>query len=191
MMSWSILDWVIVLIIVFSAIQAITSGFFREFFAFVGVVAGYLIAAWEYPVVAAFYARFINTPWPAQIAAFFTVFLLVVIIAGVLGKVASRVVRGVGLGFFDRLFGALFGFFRGVVVSVIIVMALAALAPQWGLSQSRIAPYMLTAGRTLLWAAPPDFRQRFWDGWKLLRTVPDHFPGSREKNDSNHPDSTP
>jgi membrane protein required for colicin V production len=191
MASWSTLDWLIVLVIVFSTIQAISSGFFREFFAFVGVVAGYLIAAWEYPVVAAFYARFINTPWPAQIAAFFTVFILVTVIAGVLGKVSSRAVRGVGLGFFDRLLGAVFGFFRGVVVSVIVVMALAALAPQWGLSQSRIAPYMLTAGRTLLWAAPPDFRKRFWDGWKLLRTVPEHFPGSDGKKDSNPQDSTP
>lgn len=184
MTSFSILDWVILLIILFSVIQAFSNGFFREFFAFVGVVAGYLIAAWEYPALAGFYARFINTPWPAQIAAFFTVFLIVVVVAGMVGAVCSRVVHGVGLRWFDRLLGAAFGLLRGLVLSVVVVLAIAALAPQWGLSQSRIAPFMLSGGRGLIWAAPADFRQRFWEGWKLLRTVPDHLPIHGHGDDS-------
>lgn len=191
MMSLSILDWVIVLIVLCSVLQAISSGFVREFFAFAGVIAGFLIAAWEYPVVAHFYARFVNTPWPAQIAAFFTVFVVVVILAGIIGGLSSRVVRGVGLRWFDRLLGAAFGLLRGVVVSVIVVMALAALAPQWGLPQSRIAPFMETAGRSLVWIAPSEFRQRFWDGWKLLRTVPEHIPGHNDGDSSGQHDSTP
>ena len=191
MMSLSILDWVIVLIVLFSVVQAISSGFVREFFAFLGVVAGYLIAAWEYPVVARFYARFVNTPWPAQIAAFFTVFLVVVVVAGIAGGLASRVLRGIGLRWFDRLLGGLFGLFRGVVFSVIVVLALAALAPQWGLSESRIAPFLMSAGHALVWVAPAEFRQRFWDGWKLLRTVPEHIPGRDSDNDGNQHESTP
>lgn len=190
-MSLSILDWIIVLIILFSVVQAISSGFAREFFAFAGVIAGFLIAAWEYPVVEHFYARFVNTPWPAQIAAFFTVFAVVVILAGIIGGLSSRVVRGVGLRWFDRLLGAAFGLLRGLVVSVIVVMALAALAPQWGLPQSRIAPSMEAAGRSLVWVAPPEFRQRFQDGWKLLRTVPEHIPGHDHGDDSSQHDSTP
>ncbi len=56
-----------------------------------------------------------------------------------------------------------------------VVLALAAFAPQWGLQQSRIAPWMLNASRGLIWAAPAELRQRFWDGWNLLRTVPQHI----------------
>ena len=182
-MSLSILDWVIVFVILFSVLQAISSGFVREFFAFLGVIAGYLIAAWEYPAVAVFYARFMNSPWPAQIVAFFTVFVVVGVLAGIIGAFASRVLRGIGLRWFDRLLGAAFGFVRGVIVSAVVVMALAAFAPQWGLAQSRIAPVMLATGRTLVWAAPTDFRQRFWDGWKLLRTVPEHIPDHDNRDD--------
>ena len=36
MMGLSILDWVIVFIVLFSVLQAISSGFVREFFAFAG-----------------------------------------------------------------------------------------------------------------------------------------------------------
>jgi len=112
------------------------------------------------------------------------VFIIVLVLAGILGSALSRLVRGVGLRFFDRLLGAAFGFFRGVVVSAILVMALTALAPQWGLSQSRMAPTLLAAGRTMVWAAPADFRQRFWDGWKLLRTVPEHLPAKAHEDGS-------
>jgi len=181
----SALDWIIVLVIVLSVLQAIASGFIREFFAFAGVIIAFLVAVWEYPVVAAFYARFMNTPWPAQIAAFLTVFIVVAVLAGMLGSALSRLVRGVGLSFFDRLLGAGFGFFRGIVVGAILAMALTALAPQWGLAQSRLAPSLLLAGRTMVWATPADFRQRFWDGWKLLRAVPEHLPARAHEDERN------
>ncbi len=191
MMSLSILDWVIVLIVLFSVLQAISNGFLREFFDFVGVVAGYLIAAWEYPIVARWLSRFLHSPWTADIVGFLAVFVVVMILAGAVGKLLSRVFKSVGLSWFDRILGAAFGIARGIVVSVVLVLALAALAPQWGLAQSRFAPYMLSAGRTLIWAAPSDFRQRFWDGWKLLRTVPEHLPGHSDNNSSGHNVATP
>lgn len=190
-MSMSILDWVFVLIILFSVVQAISNGFVREFFSFTGVIVAFLTAAWEYPAVAVFYARYMNTPWPAQIAAFFTVFVLVAVLFGILGNVFGRLVRGIGLSWFDRLLGAAFGFCRGVIVSAVVVLALTAFAPQWWVARSRIAPSMLAAGRTMVWAAPADFRQRFWDGWKLLRTVPEHLPAKIHEDENGQHNATP
>ena len=57
MTSISALDWLIVLIVLLSTLQAITEGFFHEFFALAGVIVGYLVAAWEYPRVAALVTR--------------------------------------------------------------------------------------------------------------------------------------
>ncbi len=177
MMGFSTLDWVILLIIVLSVLQAIAQGFFYEFFSLAGVIVGYLLAAWEYPRVAAWYAPHVNSQWVADIAAFFTIFVVVVILAGVLGRIARWAVHGVGLRWFDRFLGGLFGFLRGAVVSTVVVLGLAAFAPQWGrLQQSRIAPVLLQSGRALIWAAPADLRQRFRTGWELLRTLPQHVP---------------
>ncbi len=174
MMGLSILDWVIALIVLLSVLQAIAQGFFHEFFSLAGVIAGYLLAAWEYPRLAAWYALHVNSQWAADIAGFFTIFLGVVLLAGATGRIARWAVHGVGLRWFDRLLGAVFGFVRGTVISTVIVLALAAFAPQWGwLQQSRIAPFLLVSGRALIWAAPADLRQRFREGWELLRTVPE------------------
>ena len=55
-------------------------------------------------------------------------------------------------------------------------MALASFSPTSEyLQQSRMAPFLLVTGRALIWAAPADLRQRFHDGWNLLRTVPQHM----------------
>ncbi len=176
MMGLSGLDWLIVLVVLLSTLQATTEGFFHEFFALAGVVVGFLIAAWEYPRAAGWYAHYVNSQWTAEIAGFFTIFFGVLLLASVLGRLARWTVKGIGLRWFDRLLGGGFGFVRGIAVSAIIVLALAAFAPQWGLQQSRFAPVLLTTSRGLIWAAPAELRQRFWTGWDLLRTVPQHVP---------------
>jgi membrane protein required for colicin V production len=174
MMGLSILDWVIVLFVLLSAVQAIAEGFFHEFFSLAGVVVGYLIAAWEYPRLATWYERYVTSQWTADIAAFFTIFFVIVLLAGIIGRIARSIVQGIGLRWFDRAVGGFFGFIRGVAVSAVIVVALAAFAPQWGLQQSHIAPFLLVSARAMIWAAPADLRQRYWDGWNLLKTVPEH-----------------
>ena len=175
MVGLSIFDWVMALIVLLSVLQAIAQGFFYEFFSLAGVVAGYLLAAWEYPRVAARYAHHVNSQWAADIAGFFTIFVVVVLLAGIAGRIARWAVHGVGLRWFDRLLGAVFGFVRGAAICTVIVLAMAAFVPQWGwLQQSRIAPFLLVSGRALIWAAPAELRQRFHDGWELLRTVPEH-----------------
>lgn len=174
MMGLSALDWLIVVVVLMSTLQALSEGFFHEFFALAGVVVGYLIAAWEYPRAGAWYAHFVNSQWAADIAGFFTIFFIVLLLAGLLGRLARSAVKGIGLRWFDRVLGGLFGFIRGVAVSAVVVLALAAFAPQWGLQKSRFAPPLLTTSRGLIWAAPAELRQRFWTGWDLLRSVPQH-----------------
>ena len=181
MLGLSIFDWALVLIVLLSVLQAIAQGFFYEFFSLAGVIVGYLLAAWEYPRVAAWYAQHVNSQWAADIAGFFTLFVAVLLLAGVLGRIVRWAVHGVGLRWFDRLLGAVFGFVRGSAMATVMVLALAAFAPQWGwLQQSRLAPYMLVSGRALIWAAPAELRERFRQGWNLLRTLPEHVPGQRD-----------
>jgi len=181
-MGLSALDWLIVLVVLLSTLQATAEGFFHEFFSLAGVVVGYLIAAWEYPRAAAWYARFVNSQWTADIAGFFTIFFIAVLLAGMLGRLARWAVKGIGMRWFDRFLGAIFGFLRGIGVSAVIVLGLAAFAPQWGLQQSRIAPFLLVTSRGLIWAAPAELRQRFREGWNLLRTAPQHVPLERHSN---------
>jgi membrane protein required for colicin V production len=185
MLGFSVLDWLILLVILLNVLGAIGQGFFYELFSFAGVIVGYLIAAWEYPRVAAFYSHYVNSAWTADIAGFLTLFFVVLLLGSVAGKIARWAIKEVGLRWIDRLLGGLFGFLKGIVVCTVVVMALAAFTPTspW-IQESRIAPFMLVTGRALIWAAPADLRQRFRDGWNLLRTIPEHIQhaGDGDKN---------
>lgn len=175
----SILDWGIVLVLVISILSAAGQGFFYELFALAGAVVGYLVAAWEYPRLAAWYMRYMNAGWAADIAGFLTVFIAFTLLGGVVGRIARLAVHGVGLRWFDRVLGGLFGAIRGVAVCTVTVMALASFSPSSTyLQSSRIAPFLLVTGRALIWAAPADLRQRFHDGWNLLQSVPEHVEGA-------------
>lgn len=176
----SILDWGIVFVLLISVLSAAAQGFFYELFALAGAVVGYLVAAWEYYRLAAWYMRYVNSAWVADIAGFLTVFLAFALLGGVVGRIARWAVHGVGLRWFDRVLGGLFGAIRGVAVCTVIVMALASFSPTSPyLQNSRIAPFLLVTGRALIWAAPAELRQRFHDGWNLLRSVPEHVEGTR------------
>jgi len=132
------------------------------------VVVGFLLAAWEYPVLAG-HLSFVNPPWVADIAAFFIIFVVVIILAGTIGRIASWGMKQAGLRWIDRVLGGAFGLLRGALVVTVLVMATAAFAPQtpW-LAKSNLAPYFLVAGRAASWLTPSDVRNRVKDGINLL-----------------------
>ena len=113
MMGFSVLDWLILLVVLLNVAGAIAQGFLYELFSFVGVIVGYLIAAWEYPRVAAFYSHYVNSAWAADIAGFLTVFFVVLLLGSVAGKIGRRAVEGIGLRWIDHFLGGLFGFLEG------------------------------------------------------------------------------
>jgi membrane protein required for colicin V production len=180
-MGLSILDWGFIFVLFLSVLVAAAQGFFYELFALGGAVVGYLVAAWEYPRMAAWYMKYVSSGWAADIAGFLTVFLIFALLGSVIGRIARWAVKGVGLHWFDRMLGGLFGGLRGVAVCTVVVMALASFSPgSRYLQDSRIAPFLLVTGRGLIWAAPAELRQRFRDGWNLLRSVPEHIGSGQE-----------
>lgn len=174
-MGLSILDWGFVFVMVFSILAAAGEGFFYELFALAGAVIGYLVAAWEYPRMATWYLRYMSSGWAADIAGFLTIFVVLAVLGSIVGRIARWAIKGIGLRWFDRVLGGLFGALRGIAVCTVVVLALASFTPTSSyLQQSRVAPFLLVTGRGLIWAAPAELRQRFRDGWNLLRTVPEH-----------------
>jgi membrane protein required for colicin V production len=163
-------DWAIVAIILVSVVQAAIAGFFHEALGLAGLVVGYLLAAWQYPWVASWFAPHVKSPWVADIAGFLIIFLVVLILAGLVGRMARWIMKEAGLTFFDRVLGAGLGLLRGSLIVAIVLVSMTAFAPtsRW-LEGSALAPYFLVAGRTAIWLAPSELRARFYQGLDLLR----------------------
>ncbi|HKB98827.1 MAG TPA: CvpA family protein [Terriglobales bacterium] len=168
----SLADWIILGFLAFSVAAAAIEGFFHEAFGLAGLVVGYLLAAWQYHRLAEWFAPHVKSPWFGEIAGFLTIFFAVLIVAGLAGRIARWTMKKAGLSAIDRILGAVLGLLRGVLVVAIVLTAMTAFAPAAGwLAGSQFAPYFMVGGRAAIWVAPPELRQRFYQGLDYMRQV--------------------
>lgn len=164
------LDWLILMIMMFSALLAAAQGFFFEVISLAGAVLGYLLAAWGYRRLAPWFLEYVKSPPFADLAGFLTILLSVVILAGVVARLARWVVHEAGLRWVDRALGAAFGFLRGMLIVTAGLLAITAFAPgSKELAGSQLAPYFQAAGSGASWLAPSEIRQKFREGMMKLR----------------------
>jgi membrane protein required for colicin V production len=158
-------DWVILAIVAFSVVTAAMQGFLFEAISLAGLVVGYLLAAWEYHVVANWCAPYVKAQWVADIIGFIVILLAVTILAGIIGRLARWMAKEVGLHWFDRILGGAFGLVRGSLTAAIVLLGFTTFNPQstW-LEGSRLAPYFLVVAHGASWLAPYDVRARFRQG---------------------------
>lgn len=166
----NIADWIILLVLLVSVVQAASSGFFQEIFGIAGLVFGYLIAAWQYERLANHFAAYISSRWLGEIVAFLAIFLGVMVLAGVLGKIVRWAVKEAGLSVIDRFLGGILGLVRGCLLIAIILLGMTAFTPtsRW-LQNSSLSPYFLVVGRAVIWIAPTELRSQFFKGLDYLR----------------------
>ena len=162
-------DWFLLALVLLSTLGAFRRGIVKVAFSLAGLVAGILVASWNYTALAARLSAYVASHEVANIVAF--VILLVVVMA--LFSLAARLVRktisAVGFGFLDRLLGAMFGLVRGLLLGVAAMMLVAAFVPQaeW-LKNSLLAPYFLSGAHAVSFVVPEHFRQQIGSGATFL-----------------------
>jgi len=176
----NVADWIILLVLVISVVQAASSGFFQEAFGIAGLVFGYLIAAWQYRHLAGHFAAYISSPWLGEIVAFLAIFLGVMLLAGILGKIVLWMVKEAGLNVVDRFLGGVLGFARGILLVAIVLVSMTAFTPtsRW-LQGSSLSPYFLVVGRAAIWVAPSELRAQFYKGLDYVRQSQASHPSGK------------
>lgn len=168
----TLFDWVIVGVILLSILLSAAQGFLYEIFSLAGVVLGYLGAFWGYHRLSAVYRPYVNATQYADIAAFFTIFFVILIFSGMMGRLARWAMKEVGLSAVDRILGAVFGLVRGLAIVTVGVLAIAAFAPDnQALARSSMGGYFLVAARTATWVAPYELRARVRSGAQAISNL--------------------
>lgn len=166
----NLFDGFLIAMLAYSTIIAFVRGIILELFSLGGLIAGILVASWNYDHVAGFLSRMITTPSIAQIISFFVIVVGIMVLSTLLGKALNRTAHAIGLGFFDRLLGAIFGFARGCLFGVAILMAGAAFLPHsaW-IANSRLSPYFLAGAHAVSFVVPRDLQQQILNGAQQLK----------------------
>ena len=168
----AVIDWIIVVVLIVSVLSAAKNGFFLEVFSLIGVIAGLLIASWNYQKVLPWAARWIHSWAAAEALSFLLIALGVMLIVGLLGRMIRRLVHSIGLGWADRFVGAIFGFVKGCALVTVAVLVIAAFLPQatW-FQQSRLAPYFLSAAHQVSVVTPSELGERIRQGVIKIRNA--------------------
>ncbi|WP_213806077.1 CvpA family protein [Granulicella sp. dw_53] len=173
--SLNAVDWLLVAILAYSTIRAFLRGIVLELFSLGGLIAGILIASWNYQRLAPPLQRLLRPIFNAAISIWNIVaFLLIVLGIMLIAYLAARLIRGtahtIGLGFFDRLLGALFGIVRGCLLGVALLMAATAFLPQstW-VENSRLTPYFLAGVHAVSFVVPRGLQQKLLNGIAQLK----------------------
>lgn len=166
----AIIDWIILIVVIFSVLSAAKTGLIVEVFSLAGLLFGLLLASWNYQRLMPWVREWVRSVNLAEAISFAIIALGVMMVAGLAGRVVRWSVKSIGLGWADRMAGAAFGFVKGCALVTIAVMVIAAFAPQatW-FRQSRFAPEFLSVANGAAGVAPSDLADRIRSGVQALR----------------------
>lgn len=120
-MVW--VDYLIIGIILISALISIVRGFVKEVFSLITWIVAFWVAILFYSHLSTLLANYIETPSIRLFLAFFTLFAVTLILGALVNHLISSVVEKTGLTGTDRALGVVFGLLRGAAIVLALVLA--------------------------------------------------------------------
>lgn len=172
-MSITLLDGILVVIMLISALLAMIRGFSREVLSIVSWVAAAVAAASFYkalsPTVAGLHASLQEGSLVTDAIAAAAIFLVVLIIVSYLTMLLADMIIDSRVGVLDRTLGFIFGAARGALLVIITLMGFLWLAndnePEW-VAQAKSRPMLVSIGTSIRDALPEnleDVVKRFFE----------------------------
>jgi membrane protein required for colicin V production len=169
LLKFSLLDWLILAILVYSVVISWYKGFIREVLGLITVAVAVLLAAWFYRVAGGMFKDVVRTENLALFFGFSLIFLVTLLAGFVIIWLVTRFMKFAKLQWADRLLGAAFGFIRGWMIGAAILLALTAFEVQTErLKNSELVPYFLPGSRVIAVLTPYEIKAKFLVGYRAL-----------------------
>ncbi len=160
-MSLTILDIVVIVVVLISAVLAMVRGFIREVLSIASWVIAAAAAYFIYPSVLPLITPYIENEQIAIIVSAAVIFFIALVIASYITMKLADLVIDSRAGAIDRLLGFIFGVARGLLLAVIAFMGfmlLVANRPEW-ITNAQSRPLLTSLGTAIAAVLPDEFRE--------------------------------
>ena len=158
-MPVTVLDVIVVVVVLLSAVLAMVRGFVREILSVVSWVAAAAAAYLLYPHALPLAQSYIDSKTVATIVSAAAIFFIALIIASYITMKISDFVIDSRVGAVDRVLGFIFGALRGILLMIVALWFFNFLVkePQPWIANARTMPLLVSGGDWLIGLLPPDF----------------------------------
>jgi membrane protein required for colicin V production len=189
-MPFTVLDAIVIVVVLISAILAMVRGFVREVLSVASWVAAAAASYFFYEPLIPMVKPYVESTTVATIIAAAVIFFIALIVASYITMRISDFVIDSRVGAFDRVLGFVFGAVRGVLLLVIALLFFNWLVPQppaW-VSQASSKPFLDDVGQRLMAALPEDAEatilkrlRRDDDTGSTTEQTPEQAPAAEEE----------
>jgi membrane protein required for colicin V production len=167
--NFSMLDWLIIAILLYSIVSSALQGFVRETLGLATVIVAGLLAAWSYRGVSKLFKDVVRTENLALFFGFSLIFVGTVVAGFLIIWLVTKFMKFAKLEWADRLLGAAFGLIRGWVIGAVLLLGFTAFEVQTErLKNSQLAPYFLPGSRVIAVVTPYELKAKFLVGYRAM-----------------------
>src|SRR5215831_7735827 len=153
--KFSLLDWLLLAILVYSIAISWFKGFVREVLGLITVLVAVLLAAWFYRGVGRLFKDVVRTENIALFFGFSLIFVMTLVAGFVVIWLVTKFMKFAKLQWADRLLGAAFGFIGGWLISAAILLGLMSFDVERARVQdSDLVPYFMPGSRVIAVMTP-------------------------------------
>ena len=116
----SIIDFIYLLISIFSLIQCYKKGFVLSILSMAKWLLAYIITLILFPKIKPYFKGTIDSEYVLDVGLGITIFIVVIFLVLLINKGISKAVTYTGIGGLDKTFGFFFGFIKAYIISVCI-----------------------------------------------------------------------
>lgn len=164
MVTFTWIDVVLVLFILWSVATGLRAGLARVVVGFVALIVAFMAGFWSYRLVANELTSWVSNTTLADFFGFIIVFVGVLILGAIVSAALSRIFDWVGLSWLNRLLGGVAGFARGVILVAALLDVVIAFMPSptpEAFQHSVVVPYVSNVSSWLIGLAPHALREAF------------------------------
>jgi membrane protein required for colicin V production len=160
----NILDYIILVPLLYLTIKGIMRGLIKEIASLAGIILGIWLGMVYQPDVTEIIRHYLPDTKFIPIISIALIFVLMVIICNLAGWGIRLVFKKVLLGWFDRLMGGLFAVIKTVFLAYVVIVLITFYMPQNAplISESVLAPWIIKSYQTIINVVSPDH----YNKWK-------------------------